>query len=332
MIQSTWGRISVVQAADGARPAWNRLGILVCPTCRSSLSEGGGGLVCEAGHAFPLAGDRPVLIGEGSAFAPEDVASATDTYFSHRVAESTRRSSFRRSLPPLGTNVRGRFFEGAQRIVTEIARERTPVGLLLGCGERGAERTKRFPEADWLLTDVDLNYSAEAAADVTDLPIADASVDIVLVEHVLEHVLDPVRAAQEIERVLRPGGVVVAIIPFSFPWHGIPTDYFRVTPSGIRVLFRSCEVVYLGAGSGGGSTVAYGLNSTITGMPRSTRARRIAYVVSRVLLSPLRYLDRLEPRDGRGLGFAGEMQFIGRKVVYVLTDREVYAEVRELFD
>ncbi|MGN6696130.1 MAG: methyltransferase domain-containing protein [Aquihabitans sp.] len=288
-------------------------------------------MVCEHGHEFPLVGDRAVLIGESSSFAPEDVAVAKDSYFDSRVKETARKGEWRRRLPAPGRNIRGDFVEPAQRIVRSLAEDRRPVGLLLGCGERGAARTERFPGVDWILTDVDLNYAAEAAADVTGLPLPDGSVDIVLVEHVLEHVLDPLRGAAEIERVLRVGGVVVAMVPFSFPWHGAPIDYFRVTPSGMRVLFRSCAVEHLGAGMGGGSALSYGAVTTVSGIPSTRRWRRVALVLSRLLLTPLKYLDSLEERTGKALTFAAEYQFVGRKVESPLSDRELLEDVRARF-
>ena len=315
----------------GGPAAWNRHGLFVCPTCREALGEADGRLACARGHEFPLVGDKPVLIGERSVFAPDDVATNTATYFEARASESARKGTWRRRLPPMGLNQRGTFYEPARQIVAELARERVPVGLVLGCGERGSDRTASFPGVDWILTDVDLNYAAEAAADVTALPLPDASVDVVLVEHVLEHVMDPLRGAAEIERVLRVGGVVIAVVPFSFPWHGAPVDYFRVTPSGMRILFRSCSVEHLGAGMGGGSALAYGAVSTVTGTFRPGVGRRIAYVLARLLLAPLRHLDRLAEKDGRALTFAAEYQFVGRKLAEPLTEREVYEDVRARF-
>lgn len=49
------------------------------------------------------------------------------------------------------------------------------------------------------------------AADVTALPFADASFDAVLATHMLYHVEPPLRAISELRRVLRSGGVLVAV-------------------------------------------------------------------------------------------------------------------------
>jgi len=59
---------------------------------------------------------------------------------------------------------------------------------------------------DWLLVQ----------GSATDLPLADASVDVVTALDVLEHLDDDTRAVSEIRRVLVPGGVCLATVP-AFP-------------------------------------------------------------------------------------------------------------------
>jgi ubiquinone/menaquinone biosynthesis C-methylase UbiE len=62
-----------------------------------------------------------------------------------------------------------------------------------------------------------LRYAAEhrgatgCQADATALPIADASVDAVLLAYVLFHLLDPVQALMEAQRVARPGDSVGSV-------------------------------------------------------------------------------------------------------------------------
>ncbi len=51
--------------------------------------------------------------------------------------------------------------------------------------------------------------------DLMELPFKDNSFDWVMCNHVLEHILDDIRAMQEIFRVLKPGGRAVLQVPYS---------------------------------------------------------------------------------------------------------------------
>lgn len=52
-------------------------------------------------------------------------------------------------------------------------------------------------------------------ADATDLPFETNVFDLVIANHIMEHIPDDRRAMREIYRVLKPGGVAVLQVPFS---------------------------------------------------------------------------------------------------------------------
>lgn len=70
------------------------------------------------------------------------------------------------------------------------------------------------------------------------LPFADQAFDAVLCTEVLEHIPDPTETLREIQRVLKPGGLFIATIPWSARFHYQPHDYHRYTPSMLSQLFR----------------------------------------------------------------------------------------------
>jgi SAM-dependent methyltransferase len=61
------------------------------------------------------------------------------------------------------------------------------------------------------------------------IPFSDGSFDCVLCTEVLEHAEDPVFLVGEMMRVLRPGGLLVATVPFAARVHHAPHDYHRFT-------------------------------------------------------------------------------------------------------
>lgn len=58
---------------------------------------------------------------------------------------------------------------------------------------------------------------AKVKMDIHHMPFADRSFDVVLCNHVLEHVDSDIHAMTEIHRVLRPGGFAILQVPFFAP-------------------------------------------------------------------------------------------------------------------
>jgi SAM-dependent methyltransferase len=67
--------------------------------------------------------------------------------------------------------------------------------------------------------------------------------DLVICCHVLEHVREPGRAARNIERVLKPGGLAYVATPWSQAFHATPDDYWRFSTRGLMLLFERLDVV-----------------------------------------------------------------------------------------
>ena len=54
---------------------------------------------------------------------------------------------------------------------------------------------------------------------------------------VLEHCEQPFRMAENITRLLTPGGTACIGAPFAWKFHGYPSDYWRFTHEGVKKLF-----------------------------------------------------------------------------------------------
>jgi SAM-dependent methyltransferase len=74
---------------------------------------------------------------------------------------------------------------------------------------------KRFRKLSNLqYTTTDLNSPlADIKADICNLPFEDNSFDVILCNHVLEHIPDDTKALQEIYRILKPNGWAILQIP-----------------------------------------------------------------------------------------------------------------------
>lgn len=65
---------------------------------------------------------------------------------------------------------------------------------------------------DYTTTDL-LSPLADIKADICNLPFDDNAYDVILCNHVLEHIQDDTKAMQELYRVLKPGGMGIFQIP-----------------------------------------------------------------------------------------------------------------------
>jgi predicted SAM-dependent methyltransferase len=74
------------------------------------------------------------------------------------------------------------------------------------------KRFRSLKHLDYTTTDLE-SPLADVKADICDLPFKDDEFDIILCNHVLEHIPDDTKAMQELYRILKPGGFGIFQIP-----------------------------------------------------------------------------------------------------------------------
>jgi len=93
-----------------------------------------------------------------------------------------------------------------------------------------------FSHKYWSL-DVRQTALVNVLGNAESLPFADDSLDVVICTQMIEYVTDPAALAQEIHRVLRPGGSLLLSAPSIFP-RDSEHDRWRFFPVTLRQLFR----------------------------------------------------------------------------------------------
>lgn len=74
------------------------------------------------------------------------------------------------------------------------------------------KRFRAVHQIDYTTTDLN-SPLADVKADITDLPFADNLFDVILCNHVLEHIPDDGKAMEELHRVMKPGGWGIFQVP-----------------------------------------------------------------------------------------------------------------------
>jgi SAM-dependent methyltransferase len=268
------------------------IGRLRCVECGGGpLDDRGTSLVCAGCAAsFPKVGAVPVLLRRDNAFfRAETVADTKTSGFNPAVAWIAR-------LLPDITLVKPSVDELVERGLGGLSGERRRC-LVVGGGDAPSANVRmRAAFADTVITDVVAGAGVDMVCDGHDLPLADDAVDFVLITTVLEHVLDPKRVVEEISRVLRPGGVVVATTPFMTQVHMGAHDFHRFTDLGHRWLFRNFDEVERGNCAGSGSALLWSIEFFFRSLCPSYRTALFASGLVRLLLFWVKYLDVITRR------------------------------------
>lgn len=136
---------------------------------------------------------------------------------------------------------------------------------------------------------------ADVRWDGRRMPFDDGSVDSALLFEVLEHCADPRVVVSEAFRVLKGGSALLFSTPFLYPLHGVPFDYHRPTPFGLRALLSSAGFVSVEMQAGGAWDASLGqmLALWIAHRPMSSRSRAL---LARAFVPLFRLLLRLDRR------------------------------------
>jgi SAM-dependent methyltransferase len=85
-----------------------------------------------------------------------------------------------------------------------------------------------------VMSDLDPSFG-HLVVDVTGMDF-DQEFDAIICSNVLEHVYDGANAVERLRRALKPGGQLFVSVPFMFPLHDEPHDYWRYTEHALRRL------------------------------------------------------------------------------------------------
>ncbi len=170
--------------------------------------------------------------------------------------------------------------------------------LDVGCGDRPYEDL--FKNGNYIGIDVedsgrqkelkkpDVFYNGKT------IPFDNNSFDIVFSSQVFEHLSNPSMVLSEMTRVVKTGGSIIISLPFVYPEHEVPYDYYRFTSYGvIDILVQSgLKVKTIKKDTSALETIAILVNVYITNnlMPK---IKGIGYLYAILVCFPIQLISIL---------------------------------------
>ncbi|MEX2512899.1 MAG: class I SAM-dependent methyltransferase [Cyclobacteriaceae bacterium] len=129
------------------------------------------------------------------------------------------------------------------------------------------------------------------------MPFKDKSFDSGFATEVLEHCPDPLSTLKEINRVLKPDSPLVMTVPFLWPTHESPYDFYRYTPFAVQHLleqsgFTKIEITCLG---GWDASMAQMVSLWIKRRGFSKKVQEFLFVILKPFILRLYKKDKVEP-------------------------------------
>ena len=273
----------------------------VCPCCREELKRKPDYFECDNKFCnlpkkiFPILNNKPILIpfGEEDCILEDSYSSNFINFGSQNREDSNIKLRIRNFFINL---IYGKNTETIKnyRYLADCLKKDSKI-LIIGGGTIGSGSEKfisKCKNKSIEIDSIDIYFSENitAIADAHYLPFKSESYDLVIIQAVLEHVVNPYRVVEELSRVLIKKGIVYAETPFMQSVHEGPYDFVRFSHSGQRWLFKNFDEISSGAHQGAFSSTLFILSFAISGLIRN----KLIGVLIRILFTRLcRFLDQL---------------------------------------
>lgn len=287
-----------------------------------SISENNIAFKCDS--KFPLINGVPIIIDESqSIFKISDIVENKPTTQNSKFRDSSLKNRIRKDiLPSLSSDftIKKRYSDLAKQLKSKII-------LIIGCGDKIDFYNEIFKDCLVINSDVHLQFSPDIVFDSHQIPFSDGTFDLIIAAQVLEHTFKPWIVAKELERVVKLNGKLLIEVPFNFPYHSPPYDFFRFTFTGLRSLFPNSNLTQYEVPEGNASTIATFNSDFLINLFSNRYLRMMMLFISRILFGWLKYIDllrkKVSPRSisiPKGFSMIFEKDGIERKNIELLKE------------
>ena len=257
--------------------------IISSPVDNSELYVSGSSLIDQNGNRFDIVDNTPILIDFNSSIVNKSHS------FKSCVQRTSLSITFKNKL-----NFNNITKNNSKLFYDYLVKNINSKNLLIIGGGSVGNNSEILYNSNFFKTismDIYNNENVDVVSDAHKIPFKSNSMGAVWIQAVLEHVLNPEIVVSEIYRVLEPGGIVYAEVPFMQPVHEGAYDFKRYSRSALRYLFRNFDLITIGPMDGAGSALRWSMKYLFEGLFRSRIVGKLAYY----LLFPLSWIDHAIP-------------------------------------
>lgn len=297
-------------------------GNLICPICKDKLFQNGIRLECNIDCLYKK--DIPQIYGKYILIDPEKSIIDFDNLLKVEAQSPIKRNlknhNLKRDIKDILWGNAKKSKDNFKFISEKLSIISKPYILIVGGGTIGDGMDDLYKEHIDNICSFDVFYSdsIDIIADGHQIPFADGVFDLVIIQAVLEHVLEPKIVVEEIYRVLKSDGIVYAETPFLQQVHEGAYDYTRFTELGHINLFNHFKVLKSGYLNGLGTSLLWSIDYISRGVFRSKTIGKMF----KILFFWVRFLDYLIP-SGNNIDGACGLYYIGEKSEKKLKPKEI---------
>lgn len=261
---------------------------LRCVECYTALSLANPNiLVCKNNHTFNVINNVPILLSKNSKITIRKSLATKSARSMRSEYELSKKTMLKQFIKTITTvpNVSIEMFD-SQKLFDKVTQNEDPKLFVVSIGGGPFRDRKTI-----INLNIDIYPNVEIVGDAHNLPFKNNSLDGVVINAVLEHLEYPELAVQEIYRVLKKGGYVIAETPFLQHYHGYPSHFQNYTLTGHNYLFRQFKILESGAIVGPFSTIVTLIMNLPEDLITNKYVRKITLYFLGLILLPLRYID-----------------------------------------
>lgn len=279
---------------------------IVCPDCKEQLEKSNNSLQCTAcGQTFSIINGKPIF----RPFCDDEWDETNKGDWLDRI-----KSIFKKwphlyqflvlVVSPVAPNV----YRSYQDIYRYLQKDQHYILINAGAGPNSIG-------SEFINFDYYPYPSVDVVGDIHHLPFPDESCNAVVNIVLLEHVLDPYRAVEEMYRVLKPGGIIYSVAPFIVGFHAAPADFHRWTLPGLVDLHHMFEECESGVFGGPTSSFLWVFEEWLAiifsfGIVPLYKALTLLFMF---ISWPIKYLDILLVKHPMASNIGSSFYFIGKK-------------------